>query len=367
MKNSLDFNVQFSNLWCLSFPNCFAGVYAFLEGIKFEYPKKCRGGESFCFGCACAAEPDPQSAYFVLFDTLCGRSAIWLRFDQKPTDMMELIGDGDGTDGWSGKCGTDHTIDFLFGLTGYEYRKLTDSALFTDAVVSSIDAGKPVVAELFAEGGSFRAVTGYDGEAFECSLYYTDQGSNTQEKQIKTYSCRDMKTLYVIGDKTAPRYGLKDGLERIKRVVESGFAGNIWDDGANAITEAYITPTDEEFGKMDPDGLNALKGRAIRAITNQFNSHTFGAALLHLTKLFDIARFPELQGIVDELERRASRLNDYAHAAGHFNGIGITNIGRFRIGIGKAFVTAIEDIKQTHLEMLEIIGKAIDVMEKYNM
>ena len=178
MKNSLDFNIQFSNLWCHSFPNCFAGVYVYLEKIFGDMPKKCGGGETMCFGCACPSNPDPQSAYFVIFDTMCGRSALHLRFDEKPTEMMALIGDGDGTGGWSGKCGTDNTVDFLFGFAGYEYRKITDAAMFKDEIVTLIDAGKPVIAELVGDG-SFCVISGYEGDTPISSYYSTDQGNNT--------------------------------------------------------------------------------------------------------------------------------------------------------------------------------------------
>jgi hypothetical protein len=179
MKNQLDFNIQFSNLWCHSFPNCFAGVYVCLEKIYGDLPKKCcHASETMCFGCACLEDPDPQSVYFVLFDTLCGRSALHLRLDGKPTEMSALIGDGDGTGGWSGKCGTDNTVDFLFGFAGYEYRKITDAAMFKDEIVTLIDAGKPVIAELVGDG-SFCVISGYEGDTPISSYYSTDQGNNT--------------------------------------------------------------------------------------------------------------------------------------------------------------------------------------------
>jgi len=363
MKKSLDYNVQFSNLWCQSFPNCFAGVYVYLEKLNGDMPKKCGDSERMCFGCACTTNPDPQSAYFVVFDTLCGRSALHLRFDEKPTEMTAMIGDGDGTGGWSGTCGTDYTVDFLFGLTGYEYQKITDANLYKNAITASIAAGKPAIAELLTDGGTFRAVTGYDADAFVSSFYYTDQSKNTQEKQVKTFLCDEIKILYILGDKTAPRYTLKDGLKRIKRVFENCFDEKIWDGGIAEINKMIVNPKDDEFGKTNPDDLKAFRNRVTKAITNQFNSHTFDVAFYHVTKIYDADRYPELLNLWEKLDACQMRIGNYAHAAGHFNGINVSGIGLFRTGFGKMLISAIEDIKNIHLEMLDIIDRAIKIIE----
>jgi len=315
-----------------------------------------------CFGCACIRDPDMQSVYFVLFDTMCGRSALHLRVDGKPTEMSALIGDGDGTGGWSGKCGTDYTVDFLFGFAGYEYQKITDAKLFKSAITASIDAGRPAIVELSSDDGTFRVITGYDADAIASSFYYTDQGKNTQEKQTKTLSYEEIKTLYIVGDKTTPRYTLKDGLERIKRVFENNISEKIWDDGIAEINKMIVNPTDDEFGKMNPDDLKAFRNRVTKTITNQFNYHTFTMAIWHLPKIHDHGNDPALSDLWDKLANSQDRLNKYAHEAGRFNGINISDIGR--AGFGKMLISEFEDIKNVHLKMLEIIKQAISVLEK---
>jgi len=315
-----------------------------------------------CFGCACVRDPDMQSVYFVLFDTMCGRSALHLRLDGKPTEMSALIGDGDGTGGWKGKCGTDYTVDFLFGLAGYKYQKIIDANLFKNAITASIDAGRPAIAELSSDGGTFRVITGYDADTLVSSFYQTDQSKNTQEKQTKTLSYDEIKTLYIVGDKTTPRYTLKDALERIKRVFENNISEKIWDDGIAEINKMIVNPTDDEFGKINPDDFKAFRKRVAKTITNQFNSHTFDMAFYHVTKIYDKDRYPELLDLWRKLDDHQTRLGKYAHAAGRFNSINVSDIGR--AGFGKMIISEFEDIKRIHLEMLDIVKQIIFILEK---
>jgi len=144
------------------------------------------------------------------------------------TNMASMIGDNSKVGKWSGKCGTDYTVDFLFGFTGYEYQKTTDSSTYKDEIIKSIDMGKPVLAELETD---FCVITGYEGDVLISSFYFTDQGNNTQEKQLIVLSPNEIKTIYTFGNKTTPRFTLKDGLERIKLVIESSFKEMMWDDG----------------------------------------------------------------------------------------------------------------------------------------
>ena len=363
MKNQIGFNIQFSNLWRQSFPNCFAGVYVYLEKLNCDMPKKCRGGENMCFGCACADDPDPQSVYYTLFDTMCGRSALHLRFDGMPTEMAIKIGDGDGAGGWSGNCGTDYTVDFIFGLAGYEYQKISRGGLFKSAIESTIGAGKPAIAELASDGGAFRVITGFDADAYFSTYYYSDQGNNTQEKRTDTIGYDDIKTLYIIGGKTTPRYTLKDGLQRIKQVIESIIRDKVWDDGINGINKKIVNPADSEFAETSPEELNEFRNRVTTTITNQFNSHTFNMAFYHMMTIYDVGRYPGLLDLWSEIDDCLTRLGNYAHAAGRFNKIDVSSIGLFRTGFGKMLISAIEDIKGVHMKLLDIFNIAIEMVQ----
>jgi len=346
MKNVLDFNIQFSNLMGRSFPNCFAGVYVYLENIFDTLPKKC-GKERYCFGCGCSR--DVQSTYFVLFDTLCGRSSLYCRLDGAMTDIAALIDDDCRVGSWSGG-GTDYTVDFLFGFTGYEYRKITDSAAFKDEVITAIGAGKPVLAKVASNDGEFCVITGYDGDAFISSFYHTDQDNNTQEKRTITLTRDEIKTLYVIGNKTAPRFTLKDGLERIKQVINSTFNEKIWDDGI-----AYVSA----FEKMSADELTEVETRVKYTFMNQFNSHIFGAALKHLPKVYDKDQFPALPDLWEKLRKCIATPRKYAFNRGNVLGISLP-----RAEFSKKLATAIKGIMRTYGKMLLIIDEAIEVLDK---
>jgi len=201
MRKSLDFNVYFNEFAFLDFFNCFISAYMYLEGKKDE---------------------QEHDQYFRLFHTMCGHSSLRRRFDGEPTRMQELIGDCE-TVGYS--CGTDYTVDFLFGFCGYEYRKCTNAISFKNEITASIDKGRPVIAMAKTGNGRFRVITGYDGDA----LIDPDYG-NVQDKPHNALTYDEIESLYIFGDKIAPRYTLKDGLERIWQVMEYNIKDNIWDD-----------------------------------------------------------------------------------------------------------------------------------------
>ena len=355
MKNSLEFNIQFSNLMGRSFPNCFAGVYVYLENIFAELPKKC--GKKMCFGCACSR--DPQSAYFAIFETMCGKSSLYWRFDSTMTDMAALIGDNSRVGNWSGKCGTDYTVDFLFGFAGYEYQKITDASMFKKEIIAAIDSDKPVLADLAIDDKSFSVITSYDGDTFISSYYHTDQDKDTQEKLTIILSCDDINTIYTVGNKITPRYTLKHGLERIKQVIESTFNEKIWDDGIDQINTIFVNPTDEEFEKMSTDDVHASKKRITETLTNQFHCHIFSSALKNLPKFYDIAQDSELYGLLEKLRKCIATLSKYAFNRGDVLGVGLP-----RKDFGKKTVSAITSIKKNYSKMLEIIEQGIKILEQ---
>ena len=87
----LDFTVPFSGFASTTFVNCFASVYMYLEKIA---PLKGPAAlcnqwlHGQCNSCGnCAHKPQAlQERYFFLFDTLCGRSALRLRYDGVRTE-----------------------------------------------------------------------------------------------------------------------------------------------------------------------------------------------------------------------------------------------------------------------------------------
>lgn len=257
MKRELTFNTPFCCLAGTNFINCFASTYVFLENAPAE----------------------KQDAYFCLFDTMCGRSALRCRYDGTPTEMQQRIGETD-----EDSCGTDDTVDFLFGFAGYDYRKLTDLASYRDEVTAAINAGKPVIAKVNTGGNRFRVITGYDGDTLVCPDF---AGAHNRPEHAPAYD--ELEALYIIGNKIKPRYTLRDGLERIQTVMEYNIRENLWG-GYTAKLWGYEP---DGFWNATLEEKKARMGRVAAAMWHTFNCHNFREVLcqrLSSAELPDSAR-----------------------------------------------------------------------------
>jgi hypothetical protein len=261
MKNALDFNIPFSGFSTTDFLNCFTSVYMHLEGIQ--------GGDNFA--CAkkegkpcnsCLQAPGcKQERYFFLFDTMCGRSALRCRYDGQLTEMQKWIGETE-----EDSCGTDDTIEFLFGFAGYEYQKVTEE--FHAAIAASIDAGKPVIARAKTGAGRFRVITGYDGNKLLEPNY---KGAQKAPKRRIKYD--ELEALYIIGEKTEPRYLVMDGLERIIKVMEYNISEKLWDGYAERMD--LFGYRGHSFECSDQKERAARMKRIAETMWHTFNCHNF--------------------------------------------------------------------------------------------
>ena len=245
MKNTLDFTIPFSGFCGTTFINCFASTYMFLEGIPGE----------------------EQENIFMLLDTMCGRSALRCRFDSEPTESQKMICETDFYDG-----GTEDNIDFLFGFAGYAYSKVT--AELQAAVAASIDAGRPVIAKtkrVKPDDNRFRVITGYDGGKLLCPDY-----NNAQKPPKKAPKYEELEALYVVGKKITPRYTLRDGLQRIEKVMERNLRESLWDE--------YAAQFKYWGGGLEAQPDEEVKrrfGRAEETMWHTFNCHNFAEAFRH--------------------------------------------------------------------------------------
>ena len=266
----LEFGVPFSAFSVMDFLNCFASVYMVLEDMRGEddYDCKARRGKK-CDGCGnChASTMKLQERTYFLFDTMTGRSSIRWRFDGVPTEMQKWIGELPDAD-----CDTDETVEFCFGFAGYAYEKTSDAAEFMQKIVASIDAGRPVIAKVKEGIGQYRVIIGYDGERLISPPY-----TGAQQMPKETTALADIGHLIVIGPKIAPKYGLKDGLARIAKVMEYNLREDTWG--------GYI----EKIGWYNEDGMmgkpvEELKTRMRRTANTMwhvFNSHNFAEVFRH--------------------------------------------------------------------------------------
>lgn len=266
MKKELNFKIPFSGFAGTTFINCFTSTYLYLEGIEIsganEYP--CSQRETgYCNHCGNCGKTSvaQQERYFHLFDTVCGRSSLRCRFDGEPTEMQRLIGETE----FDGE-GTDDTVAFLFGYTGYQYCKLTEPSVFREEIKASIDSGTPVIVKVSEGNGCFRVITGYHGDMLLCPDF-----GNAQEKPETAPVWDELAAVYRIGDKTPPRYTFLDGLKRIRQVMEYNAREKLWD----GYLEKMGIYTSDSLAQADLEERKARMKRVADTMWHTFNSHNF--------------------------------------------------------------------------------------------
>lgn len=367
MKNELIFKIPFSGFCGTTFINCFASTYMFLEDIaggESGYECKQLEGKS-CDSCGNCSKGgytpiSKQECYFFLFDTMCGRSSLRCRFNGEPTEMEKMIGDMNFYEG-----GTDNNVDFLFGFAGYEYRQLTDTTMFKDEIIASIDAGKPVIVKVKAGNDRFRIITGYDADTLTCPDF-----TNAQQKPEVAPSYDELDTIYIIGDKIAPRYMLIDGLKRIRKVMEYNINERLWD----GYTEKIGLYTADSLSNCSADEKKTRMKRVAETMWHTFNCHNFAEVFRKYrdggdASVYDAIgdmkklRTPEFKELCDKISGPCSGythdlawaligLDECAdwskHAAGYF---------------GEMVELTISQIGNNDVAALGAINKMIDILE----
>jgi len=261
----LDFPYPFSGFRDVDFINCFTCAYMFLENVDlgstdYQCRKMAGKGCNSCGNCAKGGSTPAwvQEQYFFLFDTMCGRSSLRLAYDGEPTQWQKRIGETEESG-----CGTDETIEFLFGFAGYNYQKITGG--FKAAIAASIEADKPVIARVKTGAGRHRLITGYDGK----KLLEPDY-KGAQKPPKRPVKVDDIEVLYVVDEKTQPRNTLKDGLERIVQVMEYNVSEGLWD----GYIEKLGLYTADSFGKSREEKKARLQ-RLGETMEYTWNCHNF--------------------------------------------------------------------------------------------
>ena len=124
MKKSIE---TFPRIHCKNFIYCFTSVYMFIEGLEITDDAHKHDNGHPCHGCGQCGHP--RAKYIQLFETLCGRSATRCKYDGEPSEMQKMIGCYKIGNYFGQHIYTDYTaetIDFLFGLTGFEYHTYAD-------------------------------------------------------------------------------------------------------------------------------------------------------------------------------------------------------------------------------------------------
>lgn len=209
MGAQIDFPYPFTGFNSLTFTNCYASVYMYLEGIVGIDDYECAKREGKpCDGCGnCSnSTAKKQEAYYFVLDTLSGRSSVRPTFADTPDDTDNAP----------------ETIDLLMGITGYGYRVVQEGAI--EEARASIDRGTPVLARMKdPANGAFRVLTGYEGDALIAPDPANAQGQPTQP------TCADVAQVIIVTGKVQPRFSLLDGLERIRTVMLRNRGARVWE------------------------------------------------------------------------------------------------------------------------------------------
>ena len=250
MARQISFPYPFTGFNSLTFTNCFASVCMHLEKVvgvdQYDCPKregkKCNG----CGNCN-GSTAKMQENYYLVMDTMSGRSSVRLGFEGTP----------DHTDN------SFETIEFLMGYAGYEYRTVQDDLV--TAVQASIDCERPVLARVKDESnGAFRVLIGYDGD----TLTMANPANAQRKPTTPTYA--EIAEVIVVTGKSKPRHTLADGLRRIRSVMARNRDAQVWDQYMK-----QFRYWDEGLQKADFEEIKRRFGRICGISWYNFNCHNF--------------------------------------------------------------------------------------------
>jgi hypothetical protein len=280
-----------------------------------------------------------------MIETMSGASSLRRRYDGEPTGMEKLI-----------IGNIEYMADFLFGFTGYQYRKCADDAAFKDEIIASIDAGKPVIAEV--KSGGFHVITGYDGDMLICpadDYFYKKKIPNGSP------AYGELAALYFFGDKTTPRYTLADGLKNMRKVIEYTVNEKLWDDYLVKMGGWDAFPSDDGLDKADMEEKKERMKRMLDTIRYSMNAHSVQKAFQDIHIRHEEMRDPKLSGLWEAIKANA-----------FYMGHGIENkIDRinwetikpttFR-GISKEICEGIVKFKEADIKLLDCLNQAIEIL-----
>lgn len=362
----LDFDIPFSGFAATTFINCFTSVWMYLENVsaKGERVTTCNQWENGrCDNCGnCATKPHRmQEKFFFLFDTLSGRSSLRCRFNGTPTEMDRLINEGDLDDG-----GTADNIDFLFGFAGYRYRAVTDIAAFPDEILASVSRGRPVIVKLKGNVAPFSVIIGLEGDKILCPSFKC-----AQKSPDPPVAYGGIDSLYIVGDKVAPKHTLVDGLKRIERVMEYCLREELWGEYMKKIS----TYGPDSLGTDASEGRKERMRRLAETMWTTFNCHNF--AELFRTFLPDSKEKSIYDGINDVIKLAGPQFGEICSTIswryGYTHDLAWSLIGLEECinwndwkshYYGDMLEVVIEKIKENDEAVLESVRKMLGILER---
>ena len=340
MKNVLSFNIPFSGFNNLTFSNCFASVYMFLENIAGVSENECAAkNDKNCNGCGHCK----NSAYYFLFDTICGRSSMRPTFDATPPDCD----------------GTPESIHFILGFAGWGYAISTTD--FPRKIQDSIDAGRPVIARMKdGANGAFRVLIGYDNGSL---IMAAPKNAQQSPSQAPTYD--DIADIIVFTGKKEREYRLLDALRRIEQVIESNIGH--WD---GTIQKFKYWP--ENLKDADFEELKRRFKRACEMAWYNFNCHNFAEVFRH--RIIDELKDSRLDGYNNLCRPGGGGAVDRVYDDSHTRNWQIIALYECRDwssrryhelewGMCESVVQCLERLKDNDTEVLAAVREAIRILQ----
>lgn len=189
----------------------------------------------------------------------------------------------------------------------------------------------------------FCIITGYDGDSLFSPNFNMKDNAVTYDKLV---------VLYCFGNKAVPRYTFKDGLKRIKQVMECTVNERIW--------EQYIDIMGWNWS--DKPGIDERKARMNRIADNAWAvmiSHFFAEVFRH--RWYVGLHKPEY----DEMYSRIGHINGYMCSLAW--GLDCINkqidwsFDEHADGMTRIVVLTLEIMKQVDMESLDIITRMIEI------
>jgi len=264
MKKVLEFKFPFYRFAGLDFYNCFASTYLYLQGaiaINADYYCQAIDGKGCneCWKCADSLQEKAERLIQLFGMVFDGR---WTtqrdRWSGEKTNIQKEL-DKKYSD-FDSK--TAQEVDFLTGLTGYSYKRITEG--FRENVIACINIGVPLIAKI-KNNDTFRVIIGYDGDTLVEPDYRPAENPPNNPTVYAEIEC-----LYVFEKMLPQKYTFIDVLKAMESVMGSDFTEGIWydikrnvfSDNACDLSVAEIKKRFERFRNLL--GIMPNRGHSIR-------------------------------------------------------------------------------------------------------
>ena len=336
MKKTLDFQAPPTCWGNDNFEICLHAAAMFLDGRMTDGVTKC--GKNIDDKCA-------HCGFGLMFNTIFGWP-YYRRAYGNPPDNTRLYNE------MFDKMG--NKAKFMFGYAGYEYRRCNDAEQFKNEIITSINAGKPVLAEITDEAyersrTEFQLIIGYDGDELITPQYRIGKPSDGMGFPYGKLTYKDIHGLIIIGDKVTPQFTYTDIVKRNRAMVQANLDEKVWD--------KYLEEIERVFINQDGNGeeRNVVFNEVCEAAKRHMSSWDFGES--HKRGYFEITN----KEIFDKIWQNNCEGMDMGHFVTHCHEhMNVKKSDCHYIYFGKMLVLIIERYRELDKELLDLLNQFIN-------